>query len=103
MPYKPRVFISHSAKEPDTQQLCEAIANHIDSTAFEVLWDSNLQTSQPWRSAIDEWIWRCDAAVLVLSESATNSRYAAYEAACAAALEEWGRTISAHRRSGVPA
>lgn len=46
-----------------------------------MLWDSNLQTSQSWRAVIDEWIWRCDAAVLVLSEAATESRYVAYEAA----------------------
>jgi hypothetical protein len=34
-----------------------------------------------WRAAIDEWIWTCDAAVLVLSKAATESRYVAYEVA----------------------
>lgn len=77
--YKPRVFISHSAKEPETQALCKAIVSALDAD-FEVLWDGNLEGSHPWRAAIDEWVWRCDAAVLVLSEAATESRYVAYEA-----------------------
>jgi hypothetical protein len=45
-----------------------------------VYWDGQLQTSEAWRPAIDEWIWRCDAAVLVLSSAATQSDYVAYEA-----------------------
>jgi TIR domain len=81
MPTNPRVFISHSAKEPEARTLCGAIADHLEPADFEVLWDQNLQTSEGWRAAIDEWIWRCDAAVLVLSQAATDSRYVAYEAA----------------------
>jgi TIR domain len=81
MVYRPRVFISHSAKEPEAKTLCSAIAKRLDPADFEVLWDQNLQTSQSWRAVIDEWIWRCDAAILVLSKAATESRYAAYEAA----------------------
>jgi hypothetical protein len=81
MPQKPRVFISHSAKEPETKVLCQAIADSLDAAGFEVLWDRDLQSSQAWRAVIDEWIFRCDAAVLVLSASATDSRYVAYEAA----------------------
>lgn len=78
--YKPKVFISHSAKEPEARALCKAIAEYLASK-FDVLWDDNLQTAQVWRAAIDEWIWKCDAAVLVLSKAATESRYVAYEAA----------------------
>src|SRR6266436_7243523 len=78
--YKPKVFISHSAKEPEARALCKAIAGYLASK-FEVLWDDNLQTAQVWRAAIDEWIWTCDAAVLVLSKAATESRYLAYEVA----------------------
>src|SRR5262249_28070684 len=48
---------------------------------FERFWDQDFKTSDAWRSAIDEWIWRCDAAILVLSPAATQSRYVAYEAA----------------------
>jgi len=79
--YRPKVFISHSAKEPEALALCKAIAGHLDSLKFEVLWDDKLQTEQVWRAAIDEWIWACDAAVLVLSKAATESRYVAYEVA----------------------
>ena len=81
MLYKPRVFISHSAKEQEAKSLCCAVADHLDSLEYDVLWDRNLETSDAWRSVIEEWIWRCDAAVLVLSQSATESRYVAYEAA----------------------
>src|SRR5262245_29073210 len=79
--YKPRVFISHSAKETEAMTLCKAIAESLDPNKFERLWDQDLITSNAWRSAIDEWIWRCDAAILVLSPHATQSRYVAYEAA----------------------
>jgi TIR domain len=78
--YRPKIFISHSAKEPEARALCKALAGYLASK-FDVLWDDNLQTAQVWRAAIDEWIWKCDAAVLVLSKAATKSRYVAYEAA----------------------
>jgi hypothetical protein len=81
MLYQPKVFISHSAKEPEARQLCETLAARLAQGGFEVLWDATLQTSQSWRGVIDEWIWRCDTAVLVLSDAATQSRYVAYEAA----------------------
>jgi hypothetical protein len=82
MSYRPRIFISHSAKEQEAQTLCRAISRHLNTDDFEVLWDqANLQTSDAWRPAIDEWIWRCDAAILVISQAATESRYVAYEAA----------------------
>jgi hypothetical protein len=80
--YKPRVFISHSAKqESRTMTLCKAIAARLNPKKFELLWDQDLTTSNAWRPAIDEWVWRCDAAILVLSPAATKSRYVAYEAA----------------------
>jgi hypothetical protein len=79
--YKPRIFISHSAKEPETQALCKAIGTALTADKFERFWDQDFKTSDAWRSAIDEWIWRCDAAILVLSLAATQSRYVAYEAA----------------------
>ena len=81
MSYRPRIFISHSAKEPEAKSLCRAVADELIHAEFDVLWDQNLQTSQAWRSVVDEWIWRCDGAVLVLSQAATESRYVAYEAA----------------------
>src|SRR5262245_53749405 len=78
--YKPRVFISHSAKEPDTRKLCESIVAGLRAADFEVLWDADIPTAAKWRGAIDEWIWNCDAAILVLSQHAIESKYVAYEA-----------------------
>jgi hypothetical protein len=79
--YRPKVFISHSAKEQEAREFCQAIAAGLSASGFDVLWDANLPTSGAWRGAIDEWIWNCDAAILVLSVDAVSSRYVAYEAA----------------------
>lgn len=78
--YKPRVFISHSAEETEASKLCEAFAKSLRPGGFDVLWDANIPTSEAWRAAIDEWIWNCDAAVLVLSKDAVVSKYVTYEA-----------------------
>lgn len=79
MAFTPRVFISHSAKEPEAAALCQALANQFAQAGLEVLWDGKLQTSQEWRAVIDEWLWRCDAAVLVLSEAASSRHGAGTE------------------------
>ena len=76
----PRVFISHSAKEPDTRTFCDELESYLTARKFYVLFDKNLQTGQAWRAVLDEWIWRCDAAVIVLSDAALKSSYVAYEA-----------------------
>lgn len=60
--------------------LCKAIATGLGAVDFDVLWDANLPTGESWRGAIDEWIWNCDAAVLVLSKDAVDSPYVTYEA-----------------------
>lgn len=96
MLYKPKVFISHSAKEPETRQLCETLADRLAQEGFEVLWDATLQTSEAWRAVIDEWIWRCDTAVLVLSDAATHSRCRIRGGPVATALAVW-----VYARSGM--
>ena len=55
MSYRPRVFISHSAKEEEARKLCEAISQHLGTDDFEVLWDQqSLETSNAWRPAIED-------------------------------------------------
>lgn len=76
----PKVFVSHSAKEPNARDFCCQLESHLTERNFSVLFDKNLQTGQAWRSVLDEWIWRCDAAVIVLSEAALESYYVQYEA-----------------------
>jgi len=76
----PQVFISHSAKEPETMVFCCDLESHLIQREFRVLYDQNLETGQAWRAVLDEWIWRCDGAVIVLSAAALNSSYVPYEA-----------------------
>src|SRR5262245_17935400 len=79
--YRPKVFISHSAKEPEESALCKAIAGCLDPSKFKSLVDDSRQTVEEVRPTIDYWICICDAAFLVLSKAATESRYVAYEIA----------------------
>lgn len=83
---KPRVFISHSAKEPDTGaflfELRDALSREVNGEhQFEVLLDKDgLQLGDYWRSTLNLWIGGCDAAIVLLSPSALKSTFVAYEA-----------------------
>src|SRR5262249_12267525 len=83
LPYKPKVFISHSTKVEEPQavrflsHLHETLVqatNTAGTAAFEVLLDQkSLPIGETWRDEIDEWVDCCDAAIVVLSEAATQS------------------------------
>src|SRR5262245_24855257 len=78
--YRPRVFISYSGTEAKKFR-DHLVARLEENGQFEVLLDEKaVQPGEPWRAVIDEWIWHCDAAVLLLSEAATLSDYVKYEA-----------------------
>lgn len=83
---KPRIFISHSAKEPDSatflSELSGALNKEINGERqFEVLLDRDgLELGDYWRSTLNLWIGGCDAAIVLLSESALASSFVAYEA-----------------------
>jgi hypothetical protein len=77
---KPRVFISHSARN-DTEALeliTPLTAALRDEFAVRVDLE-DLQLGVNWRSSINDWINRCDAAVVLLSEKALKSPYVAHE------------------------
>ncbi|HKV10681.1 MAG TPA: toll/interleukin-1 receptor domain-containing protein [Thermoanaerobaculia bacterium] len=85
---KPRVFISHSAKQKEAQEVRDALKKALTETC-EVLLD--VETFRPgdgWRSAINVWLGACDAAVILLSEDALKSDYVAYEASILAYRKE---------------
>lgn len=79
--YRPKVFISHSAKDPLARRLMDSLADALNATGkFDILLDKRaLEPSDEWRAAIDEWILRCDAAVIILSKDAVESQYVLYE------------------------
>jgi hypothetical protein len=73
---KPLVFISHSArKDPDVWPIVLAIRDRLAGD-FDVLLDADELKPMPginWRPTIEQWMWRCHAAVVVLSEPALTS------------------------------
>jgi TIR domain len=79
---KPRIFISHSASEdPPSRALLNALAKKLRTDGYRVLLDkTGLELGDNWRSKINLWIGGCDAAIVLLSESALESAYVAYEA-----------------------
>lgn len=77
---RPQVFISHSAKEPETKAFCHDLEVDLTHGGFGVLYDEHIETGQVWRAVLDEWIWRCDGAVIVISDAALKSTYVPYEA-----------------------
>lgn len=64
--YRPKVFISHSAKEG----LPLAVLTHLQAALaddFEVLLDQRvLAPGDEWRAVIDDWIVMCDVALVLL-------------------------------------
>jgi hypothetical protein len=77
-----RVFVSHSAKEPDAIAAQNELIARLsaDPAKFTPLMDkSELKAGDRWRARINFWIGSCDVAVVLLSPSALNSPYVAYE------------------------
>lgn len=88
-PYKPKVFISHSTKAGDPRassfldRLYKALVqarNNDGKEAFEILLDQEtFITGEKWREVNREWVLTCDAAIVLLSEAATQSNYVKHE------------------------
>lgn len=78
---KPRIFISHSAKEADAQEVRDKLKTALQAAdKYEVLLDvETLKPGDPWRNRINLWLGACDAAIVLLSEKALASHYVTYE------------------------
>jgi hypothetical protein len=77
-----RVFVSHSAKEGDAIAVQEKLVARLTAKreTFTLLMDkSDLVVGDRWRARINFWIGSCDVAVVLLSPSALDSAYVAYE------------------------
>jgi hypothetical protein len=70
---KPAIFISHSAKDPDSTRLLDELKTELERRGFEVLLDyARLQTGQKWRDEIHTWMSACHGAVILFTENAYN-------------------------------
>lgn len=78
---KPRIFISHSAKEAEAQEVRDKLKQALKATdQYETLLDvETLKPGDPWRNRINLWLGACDAAIVLLSEKALASHYVTYE------------------------
>jgi hypothetical protein len=78
---KPRIFISHSAKGEEAQEVRDKLKAALKATdRYEVLLDvETLKPGDPWRNRINLWLGACDAAIVLLSETALASHYVTYE------------------------
>ncbi len=75
-----RVFISHSAKLPAEEAVLGRLRDELKAKGWVVLLDRDeLKLGVGWRHTLNLWIGACDAAVVLLSESALESTFVAYE------------------------
>lgn len=76
----PKIFVSHSSKANQNLELLEKVCNSLRSTeyggeAFEVLVDQSIRPNEEWFPLIHEWLYECDAVVILLSNAALESRW----------------------------
>lgn len=78
----PRIFISYSTATESEKAFREALKTALEAAPqkYAVWVDSALtHGADEWRQVINTWLGHCDAAVLLLSKSALQSDYVAYE------------------------
>jgi hypothetical protein len=81
----PKVFISHSTKTDQNLSLlnkvCDGLEQKDDNIGFDVLVDRRkIQPGDPWHKCINEWMYECDAVVVLLSDAAMQSSWVQAEA-----------------------
>lgn len=86
---KPRIFVSHSAHEPDASNILDELIKCLKPD-FEVLVDrKRLVAGQDFREEIFSWINRAHGAVVLFSSSALVSQWVRTEASVLA----WRHTL----------
>lgn len=82
---KPKIFISHSAKEPATKKVLDALIKCLKRD-FDVLVDKDrLKAGQDFRDEIFSWINRAHGAIILFSSAALTSDWVRAEASFLAA------------------
>jgi hypothetical protein len=75
---RPRIFISHAAKDDPT--LLRAIRAALEAQNFDVLLDEKLLAGgDDWRNEIYTWIFRAHGAVVVFTETAKDRPWVKFE------------------------
>jgi hypothetical protein len=77
-----KVFISHSTKTEENKSLINAICDRLKNDAFTVLVDKDIKTGMQWFERLYDFMFDCNAAVILLSQAALeNSEWVKAEAA----------------------
>ena len=77
---KPRIFISHSAKDYFAQQVQDALYQRLEVEEFDPWLDNRaLEPGDMWRRKIHGELRQCDAGVILLSKDALTSPWVLYE------------------------
>jgi|GEM_PF-4274247 len=76
---QPRIFISHSAKDPFTSDLLTRMGETLDKAGYDVLVDRTRLKIEGigsnWRTTLNQWLDICDGAILLISPDAVNSTW----------------------------
>ncbi|MFN7937307.1 MAG: toll/interleukin-1 receptor domain-containing protein [Bryobacteraceae bacterium] len=77
---KPRIFISHSAREQDTDSVLRQISEQLKSDGYEVLLDrESLREGTRWREQLYNWMNYCHGAIVLYSPAALESDFVPIE------------------------
>ena len=70
---RPRIFISHSAKEPQSARFLTLLSNALARTGFDVLVDrERLKPGAAWKDELYTWMGLCHVGIILFSESAVR-------------------------------
>lgn len=82
---KARVFISHSAgpdkKDAHAREILLAIRDRLQNDFCVLLDEDRLKLGAKWRGELVDSMWRCQAAIILVSESALTSPHVLMEVA----------------------
>lgn len=77
MPDGPTVFLSHSTKgDPDAAAMRRELESELSARGWKVLVDEDgLRGGEDWRGVLYRWIADCDAAIVLMSDKALESKW----------------------------
>jgi hypothetical protein len=81
-PFRPIVFISHSARnDPAAHETLANLEEYLNTNGFDVLLDeTRLEGGEPWRNCLHTWMGHCHASIILLTPKALTSPWVLKEA-----------------------
>ncbi|MFG0319420.1 MAG: toll/interleukin-1 receptor domain-containing protein, partial [Planctomycetota bacterium JB042] len=77
---RPRIFISHSAKEEGAGAFLDGLAAALEGEGFDVLLDrERLHAGDDWFGCISNWVEYCHGAIVLFSPAALRSEFVSFE------------------------